>query len=66
MSHFFHLLIRIPVVDLRGDDVSGPLDETDFLSFGEDDGTSSDVNYDIYDYLSLYDETSSTSRKRRR
>lgn len=55
-------------MDLRGDDVSAPLDESDddFLSFGDEDGTSSDVNYDIYDYLSLYDDTESSSSSRRR
>ena len=70
---FFSLFFRIPVVDIRGDDLSETEEESDedFLSFETEDDTSG-LDYDIYDFTSLYDTNSDdddktvSSRKRRR
>ena len=67
------LFFRIPVVDIRGDDLSETEEdsEEDFLSFETEDDTSG-LDYDIYDFTSAYDTNSDdddktvTSRKRRR
>ena len=62
---------RIPVVDIRGDDVSESVDEDDedLLSFEIEDDTSAVDIYE-YDFSSFYDTHSDgekkTSRKRRR
>ena len=67
-------MFRIPVVDIRGDDLSETEEESDdedFLSFETEDDTSG-LDYDIYDFTSLYDTNSDdndktvSSRKRRR
>ena len=63
----------MPVVDIRGDDLSETEEESDeyFLSFETEDNTSG-FDYDIYDFTSLYDTNSDdddktvSSRKRRR
>ena len=65
--------MAIPVVDIRGDDLSETEEESDeyFLSFETEDNTSG-FDYDIYDFTSLYDTNSDdddktvSSRKRRR
>ena len=45
---------KIPVVDLRGDDVSKETPPEDLLSF-DGKADQAPLEYDIYDYLSLYD-----------
>ena len=72
-AFIFCLFFRIPVVDIRGDDLSETEEESDedFLSFETEDDTSG-LDYDIYDFTSLYDTNSDdndktvSSRKRRR
>ena len=73
ISNSFFPFIRIPVVDIRGDDLSETEEESDedFLSFETEDDTSG-LDYDIYDFTSVYDTNSDdddksvSSRKRRR
>ena len=74
LLQFFCSFFRIPVVDIRGDDLSETEEESDdedFLSFETEDDTSG-LDYDIYDFTSLYDTNSDdddktvSSRKRRR
>ena len=49
----------MPVVDIRGDDLSETEEESDeyFLSFETEDNTSG-FDYDIYDFTSAYDTNS--------
>ena len=69
IDDFVHF--RIPVVDIRGDDVSESVedDDEDLLSFEIEDDTSAVDIYE-YDLSSFYDTHSDgekkTSRKRRR
>ena len=72
-AFIFCSFFRIPVVDIRGDDLSETEEESDedFLSFETEDDTSG-LDYDIYDFTSAYDTNSDdddksvSSRKRRR
>ena len=72
-AFIFCLFFRIPVVDIRGDDLSETEEESDedFLSFETEDDTSG-LDYDIYDFTSAYDTNSGyddktvSSRKWRR
>ena len=51
--------MAIPVVDIRGDDLSETEEESDeyFLSFETEDNTSG-FDYDTYDFTSAYDTNS--------
>ncbi len=64
-SSIFFKLRRIPVVDLRGDDVSKETPPEDLLSF-DGKADQAPLEYDIYDYLSLYDSQDVAQRRRRR
>ena len=65
---------RIPVVDIRGEEIDtdkAAEDDEDTLTFGDSSSDdSSGVEYDIYDFYSLYDTNSDdnavNSRKKRR
>ena len=59
----YAFLSRIPVVDIRGTEVSTTIDEDDedLISFDHEDGGG---DYNLYDYLNYYDSENSARKKR--